>query len=184
MRVGDALFADAGVGVEVEFFDGGLRNLPRCGIGGGRGRAGFLVGFGGCGERCKGEGEDGAGQREERGRARSGHRVVPPGRMIVGTKNIRCWPQGRRRCLRTAAPVARFCLGVSPWSPSGWTGERQCHRATASRARGAPSASEQNPSQEACRRGAEAWLRIARGDHGCACTPALWPERSNIGDRG
>ncbi len=51
MRVRDALFADAGVGVEVELFDGGLRNLPRCGIGSGRGGAGFLVGFGGGGER-------------------------------------------------------------------------------------------------------------------------------------
>ncbi len=102
MRVSDALFTDAGVGVEVELLDGGLRRIPWIGFGSGCSGVSFFVGVCGRGERRDGEGEDGAGQREERGRASGVHRVVPPGRMTVGTKNIRC------------LPVARF-VGAAPF---------------------------------------------------------------------
>jgi hypothetical protein len=77
MRVTEAFFTNTGVGVEVELFDGGLRRIPRIGFRSGSGVA-FLVGFRCGGERCDGEGKNGAGQREERGRASGVHRVGPP----------------------------------------------------------------------------------------------------------
>src|SRR6201987_4080145 len=102
MRVGDALLADAGVGVEVELFDGGLRTLPWCGSGGGRGGAGFLVRFVCCGERRDGEVEDSAGQREERGRARCVHRGG------ASRKNDSRDEEYQVLAARAAAPVVRF----------------------------------------------------------------------------